>query len=370
MMKRYAILGRVFADYSLYENGAVVVEDNKIVAVGDREHLELPETLVDVGDRLVLPGFIDIHVHGYPGGRCHMSAEIFADYHLKRGTTGLLGSLYRTLSHRETMDAIELIRGAMGKYKNLIGVHMEGPYINPGFGSKTQDQMRPVRKEEYLEMFETGLIKQMTVAPEMEGTAELFPAMAKYGIVPALGHSAASPEDIKRAVSSGAGIVTHLCDATGCSIEPTSVGGTKEVNFDQAVMMCDNLFYELIVDSKGVHVRHDMVRFVAKAVGVDHIVAITDRTQGYDDDIGSDLNFVDGELSGSMLTMDRVCKNLKKVGFSLHDIVRMTSENPARAIRVFDEMGNLAPGKLANMVIMDEDFNLYDVYCHGEKVAR
>ena len=80
-MKQYAILGRVFADYGLYENGAVVVEDDRIVAVGNRDELDLPAEQIDVGDRLVLPGFIDIHVHGYPGGRCHMSAEIFADYH-------------------------------------------------------------------------------------------------------------------------------------------------------------------------------------------------------------------------------------------------------------------------------------------------
>lgn len=368
-MKQYAILGRVFADYGLYEKGAVVVEGEEIIAVGNCDDLNLPTEQIDVGDRLVLPGFVDIHCHGYPGGRCHTSAEIFADYHLKHGTTGLLGSLYRTLPHKETMDAIKMIGDAMGKHSNLLGVHMEGPYINPDLGSNSQERMRPVRKEEYTELFETGLIKQMTVAPEMEGTAELFPAMAKYGIVPALGHSAASPEDIKRAVSNGASIITHLFDATGCSIEPTRCGGTKEVNFDQAAMLCDHLFYELIVDSQGIHVRHDTVRFAAKAVGVDRLVAITDRTQGYDDEQGSDLHFVDGELNGSMLTMDRVCKNLKKIGFSLHDIVRMTSENPARAIRVFDKMGSLTPGKLANMVIADEDFNLYDVYCHGEKVT-
>ena len=118
MMKQYAILGRVFADYVLYENGAVIIEGEKIVAVGDRDTLSLPADVVDCGDRLVLPGFVDIHCHGYPGGRCHISAEIFADYHLKHGTTGVLGSLYRTLSHAETLDAIELIRDAMGKYKS------------------------------------------------------------------------------------------------------------------------------------------------------------------------------------------------------------------------------------------------------------
>ena len=366
-MKQYAVLGRVFAADVLYERGAVVIEGEKITAVGDRNAMVLPETVVDYGDRLVLPGFVDIHCHGFPGGRCHTSAESFADYHLKHGTTGLLGSIYRTLSHTDTLAGIELIRNAMLKYKNLLGVHMEGPYINPQFGSNALDGMRPVKKEEYTELFETGLIRQMTVASEMEGTDELFPAMARYGVVPALGHSAASPEDVKRAVSMGASIITHLGDATGCSIVPTRCGGTKEVDFDAAALTCDGLYYELIVDSQGIHVRHDMVRLVAKTVGIDRIVAITDRTQGYDDEEGNDLEFIDGELNGSTMTMDRACRNLQKIGFSLCDIVRMTAENPARAIRVFDRMGSIARGKLANLVICDNDFNLTAVYCHGEK---
>ena len=116
----------------------------------------------------------------------------------------------------------------------------------------------------------------------------------------------------------------------------------------------------------GIHVRPDMVRLAAKTVGVDRLVAITDCCTGSEDD--SDLNMFNGELHGSKLTMNYVARNLAALGFSLPQITRMTAENPARAIRVFDEMGSLAVGKLANIVVCDDNFKEVEVYLHGEKV--
>ena len=111
----------------LIPNGVLLMENGVITAFGESRKMTIPEgcEIIDAEGRYVGPGFVDIHCHGFPGGRCHTSAESFADYHLKHGTTGLLGSIYRTLSHTDTLAGIELIRNAMLKYKNLLGVHME-----------------------------------------------------------------------------------------------------------------------------------------------------------------------------------------------------------------------------------------------------
>ncbi len=365
MSKRYALLGQVVLGEQVIKNGAVVVDGSTIANVGARTEIELPETVIDYGDRLIMAGFIDIHCHAGSAYESHLEPAPFAAYHLKHGTTGLLGTIYRDISHADTMKAFEQIREVMKTQKNLLGVHMEGPYLNPQYGA-SQCGLRDRVRSEYMELIESGLIKQMTLAPEVEGTEDVLHELVKAGIAPAIGHSAASPEQVKAAHNSGARIVTHLFDATGCSIEPTRCGGTKEVNFDQAAMLCDHFYYELIVDSQGIHVRPDMVRLAAKTVGVDRLVAITDCCTGSEDD--SDLNMFNGELHGSKLTMNYVARNLKALGFSLPQITRMTAENPARAIRVFDNMGSLSAGKLANIVVTDENFKELEVYLHGEKV--
>lgn len=366
MSKRYALLGKVVLGDQVLKNGAVVVDGSTISAVGARTELDLPEACIDAGDRFIMAGFVDIHCHAGSAYESHLEPAPFADYHLKHGTTGLLGTIYRDISHADTLKAFAMMKETMKTHKNLLGVHMEGPYLNPSYGA-SKCPLRPVKREEYMELIDAGLVKQWTYAPEVEGTEELLRDMVRAGISPAIGHSAASPEQVKAAQAGGAKIVTHLFDATGCSIEPTRCAGTKEVNFDQAAMLCDHFYYELIVDSQGIHVRPDMVRLAAKTVGIDKLIGITDCCTGSEDD--SDLNMFNGELHGSKLTMNYVARNLYALGFTLPEITRMTAENPARAINVFGEMGNLAVGKLANIVVTDDGFKDVEVYLHGEKVS-
>ena len=206
---------------------------------------------------------------------------------------------------------------------------------------------------------ESGLVKQWTFAPEVENTDEFLSDLVKMGICPAIGHSAASPAEVSRAAKGGARLVTHLYDATGCAVEPTAYDGTIEVSFSFATLLEDNLYYEIICDKCGVHVRPEFVRLTAKTVGVDRICGVTDACTG--DESDTDINIVDGELYGSKLTMDGVARNFAAIGFSLPDVFKITSKNPATVVGL-EKTGILKEGYFADIIVIDGDFNVEKVF--------
>ena len=212
------------------------------------------------------------------------------------------------------MDAIKKIKAAMKATPNIAGIHMEGPYINPRYGAKKVEQVT-VNRSEYLEIAKSGVIKQWTFAPEVEGTSWFLNDISEFGIVPAIGNSNAS---------------------------------------DNGALLCDNFFYEIICDDMGVHVRPVMMRLAVKTVGLDKIVGITDACTGSEDE--SDVNILDGVLMGSKLTMQRVARNFLCLGYSIPEVMRITSYNPACAILADKTIGSIEIGKKADLIAFDDGF--------------
>jgi N-acetylglucosamine-6-phosphate deacetylase len=270
----------------------------------------------------------------------------------------MLCTIYRGFTTDEYLEFIERIRRAMPECGNIKGVHLEGPYLNPRYGAESSDEGDRPNREDYMKIAATGLVKQWTSAPEVPGVHEFISDIAACGIVPSIGHSCAGSEDVAEAVRRGAVIVTHLFDATGKSIEPTRFDGTIEVSFNAACLIQDDMYYELICDEKEIHVRGDLVRLAAKCVGVDRLIAITDACEGESDE--TDVNIVNGELYGSLLTMDRVAKNIHALGFTLPEVFRMTSTTPAKAIGL-GSVGELREGFAADIAVLDRDFNVVSV---------
>ena len=309
------------------------------------------DRVLDLGEAFVAPGFVDIHCHG---GRKVLGAEdpvSAAREHYAHGTTAMLLSLYRNLSEEQTFAALERIGAAMKTQKNLLGVHMEGPYLNPDFGSKKVADVG-VDPQVYRRILDTGIVRQWTFAPEVAGACEFCAEIAARGVTPAIGHSRASADEVRRAAESGAKIVTHITDATGSSVSPSRYAGTKEVDFDAACLLCGDFYLEVIHDREGVHVRKDMIRLLIKIAGLDRIVGITDCYPGGEE--GRDVNFTDGELSGSRLTMDEVARNFLSLGLTLPEVFRVTAYNPARAIGFETEVGELRKGCRADLLVTDQ----------------
>ncbi len=355
----YTIYGKIVLGDSVIEDGAVAVENGKIIYSGKKEGAPVVGETIDYGESLIVPGFIDIHCHAGGECWCYEDPEAVANYHLSFGTTSMCQTLYRDMSIDDTVKAIADIRTAMEKCKNIIGVHLEGPYLNPKYGSMVQDGEVVAAPADYMKLFADDTVVHVSFAPEVKGTDELLKVLSEKGIVPAIGHSVASYEEVKNAVDNGVKNVTHLFDATGASIEPTRWDGTIEVDFNAACLLCDGITYEIICDKAGIHVRPEMLRLAAKTVGVENLIGITDACTGSDDD--TDVNIVDGELTGSKLTMNKVFKNFVNVGFSICDAVKFTSSNAARLMGL-DDRGSLFANKKADIVVMDENYDIIKVY--------
>ncbi|MBR6917055.1 MAG: amidohydrolase family protein [Clostridia bacterium] len=358
-IKTYTLYGTVILHDRAVERGALAVRDGVIEYAGDASGLASPvgETF-DLKDSIIAPGFVDIHCHAGGTVATHVDPVAASRYHLRHGTTSMLCTIYRGFTTDEYLTFIARIKDAMSTCGNIKGVHLEGPYLNPRYGAEASAEGDKPIKENYMKLAATGMIKQWTSAPEVEGVHDFISDIASYGIVPAIGHSSASPGDVAEATRRGAKIVTHLFDATGKSVEPTRYDGTIEVSFNAAALLQDDMYYELICDREEIHVRGDLVRLAAKCVGVDRLIAITDACEGESD--VTDVNIVNGELYGSLLTMDRVAANIRALGFPLYEVFRMTSSTPAKVIGL-DRTGELKRANFADVVVLDGDFNVQNV---------
>lgn len=354
----YTLYGRVVLENEVVEKGAVCVEDGVITYAGSREGAPSVGEALDCGDNFIAPGFVDIHCHAGGDVWAYENPIQMARHHKKHGTTSMLCTFYRGFTTEEYLGFYKSVEEAMAVEPVIKGVHMEGPYLNPKYGASAVESVKIVR-EDYIPLAESGLVKQWTFAPEVEGSEAFLADIVKYGICPAIGHSAASPEEVHRAAEGGARLVTHLFDATGCSIDPPSFEGTLEVSFSFAALLEDNFHYEIICDKNSVHVRKEYVRLTAKTVGVDRIVGVTDACTG--DDSDTDINILDGELNGSKLTMDGVARNFFDIGFTVPEIFRITAKNPAEVIGL-ERTGVLKAGNFADIIVIDENFNVKQVY--------
>lgn len=337
------------------EDGALLVRGGSIAYAGTMA--AAPQADYEPAGGIIVPGFVDIHCHAAGQTFAHEDHRKVAEHHLHHGTTAMLLTLYRDLGFDRTLQALETIKEDMPC--NVLGVHLEGPYLNPRYGTGQVGKVQ-VNKDQYIRLAETGIIRQWTCAPEVDGVMEFIRYIKAKGIVPAIGHSEASAQQVFQAAQAGAGIVTHLFDATGCSYARTRWAGTLETDFSTATLVCDDLYYEIICDRAGIHVRPEFVKLAIKAAGLDRIVAITDCYVGPED--GSDVNFDGTDLSGSKLTMDAAARNFKALGLSLNQVFQVTAENPAKAIGMENIVGSLKEGCRGDVLVVDEDINILRIF--------
>lgn len=383
------INARVVTPNGIIDGGYILIDNGRIKKTGSVKSDKIPESAeaIDVGGLYAGPGFVDIHCHG--GGRywCHANPVEMAEHHLRHGTTSLVCTIYKDVGFAGTIEGIELIKKACREKQpgNITGIHLEGPYLSPRYGAAASGVSRPSPAEydAYIE-HSGGLLRQWTFSPELDGLDDFVDTALRHGIPLSIGHSGAGSEQVDKYVKKGVTIVTHLMDATGCSISPTRFAGTREASFDECAMVHD-LFTEVIPDSTGIHVRPVMLRLIVKTMGYGRVIIITDacadpvapndpgassgsRSQG---DIGGapDINIINGQLYGSRLTMDAACRNMKRhTGCGIAEIFKMAAENPARAIGLYNRTGSLEPGKLADIVLTDENFNVHHVILGGNPI--
>lgn len=375
---------RLVTPHSVIDDGVVLIAGERIAACGPKGTVDIPEgtAVYNASGCYVGPGFIDIHCHGGGGFWSWEEPRRFALAHLKHGTTGILPTLVYNQSREEMLAGVKTILQVLDRENrsSIVGIHMEGPFINKKYGAVTSP-IRPVDPDEYNELLALAgdRIKVWTFAPELEGQQAFAEAASRFGIALSVGHSEADAETIFSYVRYGLKIGCHCTNASGTTPSPSRYGGTREVGVDEAVLVHDDIYAEVIPDAKGIHVRPLMLKLIHKAKGTHRVILITDAIDeaGVPSDgavgeeaVEEDVRFIEGvRLSGSKLTMDKAVRNMMRhAGVGIVDAFAMASLNPARVLKLDRDMGSLEAGKLANLVVATESIDVRRVMLRGSWV--
>ena len=302
-----------------------------------------------------------------------------AEHFVRNGETTILATLYYNLSKEGFLDSIKKVQAAMaagGAGDAIAGIYMEGPYMNPKFGAMPERNKwkGAIAEDAYKEVVDTAGTDAFvwSVAPEREGIEEFVKYAGEVNphAVFAVGHSEATPAQVRKMKRYGLRIQTHCMDATGSYSEWV---GTRGAGPDEACLTDPDMYAELICDSGAVHVNKDLINLIVRTKGVDKVILITDS---FVSDLPApeklkhitDLIFDENcWLSGSKLTMNVACRNIMShTNCGIAQAFLMASRNPARAIGLDDEIGTIEEGKLANLVFVDDVFNVKKVILGGK----
>lgn len=362
----------------LWDGAILVSDDGRIAEVKSARETVIPDDalIIDAKGAYVGPGFVDIHVHGGNGfSTCYEPVKA-ANYFLRYGTTSILGTPDYHMTSDVILKVISNIREGMKECKAIKGIYMEGPFTNPDYGSHSDTNPWRVEMTEniFKPMVDAGGkdIKVWTVAPEREGLKPFLEYARKINpeVKFAVGHSHATPMQIRSLGKHKPTILTHAMCAT--HRQPVYVG-TRGYGPDEYAFNESDVYAELISDSGGIHVHPEMQRLLLHNKGVDHVVLITDSTIHNNPSPKnlkhiSDLNFdPSGGLAGSKLTMNVACRNIMThTNCGITQAFIMASTNPAKAIGMNDEIGSIEVGKIADLVFVDDKFNVQQVMLDGE----
>lgn len=331
---------------------------------------------------LLVPGFIDIHIHGSSGhdvmDGTQDALHVICESLVRSGTTSFLATTM-TMSQKAIEHSLSAIEVAMAIQKQqsdnnkpsgarILGAHLEGPFINPLFkGAQNLEYIqKPTR--EWLDLY-LDTIKMITYAPEMDTDFTFAKSMKDTEVVLSIGHSGCDYETAAIALEEGVTHITHCFNAmSGLHHRSPGIVGAALT-----------LPYTVDIITDGIHVHPGFMGPFIQLKGIEKTILITDAMRAammpegaYD--LGGQKVVVkegccrleDGTLAGSVLSMDQALRNLlEKSTLSLGQIVQMLSENPAKKLGIFDKYGSITAGKQADMVLLSDDNRVVKVFIGG-----
>jgi N-acetylglucosamine-6-phosphate deacetylase len=367
-------------------DAVVIIEGSKISGVGQRGKIDLPRGTREIvaKGKTIVPGFVDIHVHGAGGHdvmeRTAEALETIAATVASRGTTSMVATTV-TASEIETCESVAgIARFVIGSAQfaprelgaEIVGIHFEGPFI-----SHARRGVHPAKwiippSTEVLARFLTearGTAQILTLAPELPHALELIAAARQAGLVVSLGHTDATYEQARAAIDAGATHAAHVFNA----MRPFS---HRETGVLGAVLTSPRVSAELIAD--GVHVDPAAMRMLVDLKTPARVILVSDGTSatGMPDGkyqlgmfevsvSGGVCRNAEGKLAGSTLTLDRALRNIVAMGIPLGSALRMLTSNPAQQIGLGARKGILAPGADADLVLLDEKLEISGVMTRG-----
>ncbi|MEI3605356.1 N-acetylglucosamine-6-phosphate deacetylase [Pseudogracilibacillus sp. SE30717A] len=371
----------IYTEDEKIENGFLLLKEGKIVEISKHPILldqNSEDYLCIDGEGLIaIPGFIDGHIHGAAGADTMDASEEALDTIAtclpKEGTTSFLATTM-TQSNENIEKALRNIacyENKAGK-SEVVGIHLEGPFINEEKKGAQPAEFIHSPNVELMKKWQeisAGMIKTITLAPECDGDG-LIPYLEQNGYNISAGHSSATFEEIKQSVSQGVAQLTHLCNAmTGLH--------HRDIGAVGAAFLLNELKAEIIADE--IHTSEEMLQIIYNNIGSERLLLISDaiRAKSLPDgayELGGQpvtvLNgratLEDGTLAGSILKMDEAAKNMLKLdGVTIRDIIKMSAENPAKQINIFDQKGSITVGKDADILLLDEKLAIKYTICRG-----
>ena len=370
---------KVVLENGIIWDGVIVIDGERILSAGKCEAVEIPDgaEVIDAKGAYVGPGFVDIHVHGGGGTNTYEDPVKTANFFLSHGETTILATPAYMMNFDEFLKGIRTVKENLDKTPNVRGFYMEGPYTNGNYGCNKDlySWGGEIKEEQYKTLVDEGgeLAKVWTIAPERakDGLVDFLAYARKVNpdTVFAVGHSEALPSEIRALGKYRPTLQTHSMNATGRLKVP---GGTRAYGPDEYCFREPDVYCELISDSLGIHVNCEMQQLLIHAKGVHRVVLVSDSTN-YDNPNPErfanvkDLNFDHrGGIAGSKLTMEQACKNvMSHTNCGIAQAFLMASTNPAKAVGLYDELGSIEAGKRADLVFVDDMFNVKDVMLGG-----
>ena len=378
------INGKIHTPQGWLKNGSVIISDNKILEVSNCDLAVVGANIVDARGMYIVPGGVEIHVHG-GGGRDFMEGTEDAfrtavDAHMQHGTT----SIFPTLSS----SSIPMIQAAARttekmmaeKDSPVLGLHLEGHYFNMKMaGGQMPEYIKNPDPNEYIPLLEeTNCIKRWDASPELPGALQFGKYVSSKGILVSVAHTQAEFEDIRAGFDAGYTHATHFYNAM------PGFHKKNEYKYEgtvESIYLMDDMTVEAIAD--GIHVPPTILRLIYKVKGVEKTALITDALAcaASDSSVAFDPRVIieDGvckladrsALAGSIATMDRLIQTMTfKAEVPLYDVIRMISETPSKIMGVYDRKGSLERGKDADILLLDKNLDVRAVWAMGNLVKN
>ncbi len=368
---------KIVKNNEIIDNGYIEIQDKLIVKITEGNYEGSDINVVDGNNKIAMPGFIDLHTHGgYGVDFMEANEEQINHFAKKIYEEGVTTFLLTTLT--SDMDSLKRVCNAVANSIKaspaLYGIHLEGPYISLAYkGAQNEAYIRDCNICEINELQESsnGNVRYITLAPETNNSSEFIKYVTDRNVVVSVGHSAAQRNHVKNAIANGLTNVTHINNAM------RKYGNEDADIIHEAIE--NKLYAECIFD--GVHINKETLINLYNEIKEDRFVLITDSLQVKGTDVESFELFglpcyktnqaaylTSGKLAGSVLTMNQAVKNAKEyLDIDLIALSKIASTNAAKSLKLNDR-GVLEKGKLADIVLLNENLDVVDVFKNGIKV--
>lgn len=371
----------------LLEGKSLLIRDGKILAIVNGDDIGSEFQKVDAGGRLISPGLIDIHVHGALGYTFNIPKfEAFqgiTQSHLAHGTTSLLATI-ATAPVNKIIECIQFVDKWISQSNfgsQVLGIHLEGPFFSMA-QKGAQDAANIILPtnnvvDAILEHHKN--IKIFSYAPELPGALTLTERLLKLDIIPAAGHSAAFDDDVIAAMNLGLSHIIHVWNAQSTTVRE---GVWRRPGLLESTLTFDGLTVEMIADNK--HLPATLMKLAFKSLGSDRLCIVSDASAGaglqngdkyfmgdveYEVKEGVGMTLDGTSFAGSVTYLNEMISVLTNVvGISLPEAIKMASLTPARIIGVDNQKGSIEVFKDADLVILNEDYNVWKTMIMGEWV--